>query len=350
MLRRSASRASRILSALSLGGLCLALGATAHAQSPSEITVARQTAKEGLAAYQAGDFDKAIRLFSEAKAVYPSAQILRMWGYSLLARERWEEAEDALQAALESKTGPLPEKDVDDVKQQIGKAEVHLGHLDLKSRVGGAEASLDGKPAVRLPLMAPMRLVEGKHHVEVHADGRTDAASDVTIVGGKTIAITLDPVAKDVVRPVVAALPPPPEPAEKQGSGLFPHQRAIGLAVAGTGVLAGGAALTLALASAHLRKNVESDIALHQAAYPGGCTGSNYTLCSYDTLVINHDADRADSLRDMSRWVGIGAGALGAIGVTLFALSPREESKPGSASARAACTVAASSVSCAGSF
>jgi len=114
--------------------LALALGAAAqvsaplraHAQPPSEqpispqqIQLARQAAAEGLAAYRASEFEKALNLFEQAKVLYPSAQIIRMLGYSLLALERWEPAAEAMEASLESKIGPLSEEDRADVKEQL---------------------------------------------------------------------------------------------------------------------------------------------------------------------------------------------------------------------------------------
>src|SRR4051812_19620806 len=77
----------------------------AFAQSPDEIKIARQTAGDALAAYKTGDFQKALGLFEQAKALYPSAQILRMLGYSHLAMEHWEKTVDALEAALKAPIG-----------------------------------------------------------------------------------------------------------------------------------------------------------------------------------------------------------------------------------------------------
>src|SRR4051812_6601155 len=91
-------RRAALLASLSLAA-ALALAAPAFAQSPEEIKIARQTAGEGFAAYKAGEFEKALGLFETAKALYPSAQILRMSGYSELALERWEKAANTLDAA-----------------------------------------------------------------------------------------------------------------------------------------------------------------------------------------------------------------------------------------------------------
>src|ERR1700678_1961820 len=99
MPRRTGSRAL----CFALAAACaLALAAPAHAQSPEEIKLARQTAGDALGAYNAGEYDKALGLFQQAKALYPSAQILRMIGYSELALEHWLKAVEALEAALDA--------------------------------------------------------------------------------------------------------------------------------------------------------------------------------------------------------------------------------------------------------
>src|SRR5271169_1518059 len=85
------------------GALALAAAAPALAQSPAEINLAKQTAGEGLAAYNANEFDKALNLFNQARKIYPSSQILRMIGYSELALDHWLKTLEALDAALESK-------------------------------------------------------------------------------------------------------------------------------------------------------------------------------------------------------------------------------------------------------
>src|SRR3954470_24751017 len=86
--------------------VALAWSAEARAQSPEEIKIARQTAGEAFTAYKANEFEKALGLFDQARALYPSAQILRMAGYSELALERWEKAAASLEAALASNLSP----------------------------------------------------------------------------------------------------------------------------------------------------------------------------------------------------------------------------------------------------
>jgi hypothetical protein len=221
--------------------------------------------------------------------------------------------------------GPLSDRDRDDVKDQLGKASAHLAMVTVTSKVAGAEVRIDDKPPLKLPLEKPVRLLEGKHTFVVHAEDRVDGTQEVTIPGGKPFELALDPTEKEKAAPPPPPPPPPPKAAPPERRGLFPHQRTVGFVSAGVGVVLGGAALTAALVGAHIRSNVANDIALHDAAYPGGCAGASYRLCSFDAQLVNRDADRADTLRNASVWMGIGAGVLVAGGAALVYFAPAEK-------------------------
>lgn len=288
-----------------------------------EIEAARQTAREGLGAYKSADYAKAVALFEKARAVYPSAQVLRMTGYSHLALQHWQQAVDALEAALGAELGPLSAEDRKEVEDQLGKALAHFGKVAVTTSVKGATLIVDDDPPRELPLAQPIRLLEGGHQLVVRAPGHRDAVEDVVVEGGKELEVSLEPKS--------TAAPPPPPPPKKaapppepgwQGTKLIPAQREIGLAAAGTGLALGGAALVTALAGAHIRSNVEADVATHEQSFGPSCDRGDYRLCAFDRAVINNDADRADALRDSAVWLGISGGALFAIGTTLFLIAP----------------------------
>lgn len=322
--RRPSTLLAAALLALS-AALALAPGAalaqdpaSPHTPSPQEIAIARQTAFEGLTAYQAGEFEKALSLFQQAKAVYPSAQVLRLEGYSLLALEQWEKAADAMDAAIESQIGPLPPADRKDVEEQLAKAMVHLGLVNVSSTVPEAKLSINGGAPLALPLNKPIRMLAGKHKLVVSAPEHDDVLEEVTLEGGgKTLEVTLNPAPKkkDEPPPPPPKLPPPPPPKKP---GWFPMQRPIGFAAAGAGVALGGAALVTGLVSAHIRGNVEEDYGLHKQNFGESCDKGDYRLCVFDRAVINNDADRADGLRDATVGLVVTASVLVAGGVALI--------------------------------
>lgn len=323
------------LASFALGGALMAPSAAsaqdrASAATPQEIAIARQTAGEGLDAYQKSEFEKALALFQQAKAVYPSAQVLRMEGYSLLALEKWEAAAASMEAALESQVGPLPPDDRKDVGEQLAKALAHLATLNVASTVPEAKLSIDDGEPVALPLNKPVRLLEGKHKIMVSAPEHDDVMEELTLEGGKAVERTLDPVPKKKDEPPP---PPPPKPAPPpKKTSWFPMQRPIGFAAAGAGLAVGGAALVTGLAAAQIRGNVESDVAIHKGFYGESCNKGDYRLCVFDRAVINDAADRADALRNATLGLAIGAGVLVAGGVVLIIFAG-DDDKPGAAPA-----------------
>ena len=359
---RTLSPRWRAASAVLIGLAIAAASPAAEGQSPDEIKIARQTALEGLSAYKAKEYVKAIEAFEQARALYPSAQILRMTGYSYLALEKWEKAIDAMEGALDSTIGPLSEADRKDVKDQLKLALAHYGLIGITTKVDGAKLSVDGAEPKPLPLAAPLRLPEGRHTFAVHADGRIDATKDLDVAGGSTVDLVLDPEEK-VEKKAAPPPPPPPKPEPKAPeSKSSPTLRMIGFVGVGLGVAAGAGAVLAAVSGARLRSNVASDIDVHRAHFGEGCERGDFRLCAYDRELINHDADRADGLRNASIGLAIGAAVAGGGGLALILLnppaksatSPRDDARPDAATAprpRLACSFAgAPGLFCAGSF
>lgn len=304
----------------------LAFTTPAAAQSPEEIKIARQTAGEAFTAYKANEFEKALGLFDQARALYPSAQILRMAGYSELALERWEKAAASLEAALASTLAPLDDATKKDVQEQLAKALNHLATVAVSSRVPDTTLKVDDGPALPLPLDRPIRLLEGKHRFTVSAPDHIDATDELKLEGGKLIELPLDPTEK--------AKPPPPPPVviapqlPPPRKGWIPHQKMVGYGVAGAGVAVGATALIVMIQSLQLQGLVKDDVAAHLGHYGERCAKGDPRLCAYDISVTNAEADRADALRGASIGLGIGAGVLIAAGVVLVVAAPKTPAKP----------------------
>jgi len=363
---RPTRRRFALIAALILGGVTTVLPRGAAAQTPEEINIARQTAVDGLQAYQTGEFAKALGLFDQAKALYPSAQILRMVGYSQLALERWMDAAASMEAALASTVAPLSDKDKQEVQTELAKAMAHIGVITIQSDVTGAELAVDGGPFVALPLGQPLRLLEGPHTLMVRAPGHEELTREIVVEGGSKLELPLNPplVPKDEPKP--KPKPKPKPVAVKPAEGWFPGQRVIGFAAAGAGVALGAAALGTALAGAALRGNVESDVELHNQNFGQNCDYGDIRMCKFDRAVINQDADRADALRDASVGLGISAGVLAAAGVVFVIFAPggpaaaatqgsgevqgRSAALDGAPRGPVACGMFAGGVQCAGAF
>ncbi|MEJ7729453.1 MAG: hypothetical protein WKG00_09565 [Polyangiaceae bacterium] len=301
----------------------MAVPTMARAQSPQEIALARETARDGLEAYQAGEYDKALSLFSQARTVYPSAQILRMTGYTLLALGEHLRASEAMETALDSRIGALSEGDRGDVEKQLAQAYARIGRIDVASRFTGAELTVDGGSAQALPLPRPLRLAPGKHLLVRTAPGEAEARREVAVQAGESLSVDLDPPLPAPAKAEPPPAPPPPAPPPPAGRApWFAGQRVAGFVLVGVGVATGAAAAITALAGASLRDDVEEDIARHQEAFGDACQRNDPRQCLFDRAVINQDADRADTVRDTSVWLGVGAGVLAAGGATLLFFYP----------------------------
>ena len=333
-----------------LAAAALALASPAYAQSPEDIKSARQMAQEGLGAYQASNFDKAQELFSRARALYPSAQVIRMLGYSELGLEHWVAAADTLEAALDAKVSPLSKDDRKDVQEQLNKALSHIGTLSVSSRVAGAKLSVDDGDARALPLDKPIRIAEGTHKLLVTAPGRLDATSDVKIEPGKLAEVALDPAEKP--KPTPPAPPPAPPPPKPQRKAL-PYQREVGIGAAGLGAGFGVAALVTVIEAARWRSMADTEVTyLEMHPQSSG---------SFAVQVTNYASDTANQLRNVAVGLGVTAGVLGAAGVTLFFLAPKKKAPPADSAPppvapppaawlSVKCSTAGAGVSCSGAF
>jgi hypothetical protein len=337
----------------------LALAAPAGAQSPEEIKVGRQIATEAFQAYQKNEFDKAVAMFKQARELYPSANVLRLLGYSELGLEHWEAALEALEAALDSKIGPLSKDDRKEVQDQLAKAMAHIGTITVTSKVAGAKLAVDGGEPRALPLAKPLRLLEGQHKLVVTAPEHLDATSDLKVEGGKTIEVALEPAEKPKPKPVVLPPPPPPKPERKE---WVPNQRLVGLGAAGAGVALGVGALITTTQWVHWKSLAKSDQDKHLATYGNRCAMGDPRLCAYDITVTNREADTANHLRNASIGLGVTAGVLAATGVVFVVMAPKKkapappaDSAPPPPAASAGTTVACGlagglGVTCAGAF
>lgn len=306
--------------------LAVSHGAPAFAQSPEEIKAGKQIAIEGLTAYQASQFDKALAHFKQARDLYPSANIIRMLGYSELALEHWELALEALEASMDATVSPLSKDERKEVEAQIEKAMVHIGTINLTSKVKGAKVSVDGGAPRALPLAKPLRLAEGPHKLVVSAPEHLDATSDVKVEPGKTVDLALEPALKPKPKPPPP--PPPPPPPKPERKEWVPHQRLAGMGAAGAGVAFGAAALVTMTQWIHWKSLAQSDYDAHLKAYGKGCVKGDPRLCAYDINVTNREADTANRLRNASLGLGVTAGVLAATGAVFYVMAPKVKAPP----------------------
>lgn len=306
------------------------LSSAAWAAPPPEADqkIGRTHAIAGAAAYREKNFEQALKSFEKAQTLYPSGQVWRMTGYTLMALERWVPAAEALEQSLKAEFKPLMPRDAEHAEDNLSEVLKHTIALTMRSAAAEAKVSIDDGDERPLPL--ELRIREGNHRFVVRAPGHDPLDKSINLEGGKSLTLDLDPNMRAELpaetKKANTAPQPPPEPEEPSEpfnlfGGLFPHQRTIGIAVGGVGVALGAAAIATAANGSSLRSAVDENIAVHKSHYDPQC--SVYpTSCLNDVALINRDGQRAQELQQAGLILGISAAVTLAVGGTFFLLAP----------------------------
>jgi tetratricopeptide (TPR) repeat protein len=346
--------------------VALVLGSTELALAQpldKDQTKGRDLATAGLELYQKEQYAEALTKFKDAEKLYPTAQVLRMQGYTLVALKRYVEAIELLERAVKTEFKPLLPVDAEDTEDQIKEALKRIASLTIRSSVAKATVRVDdGDPR---PLPQALRLAPGAHHFVVEAPNHDpiDLSRDIQV---GTSVLQLDPTAKKVEPPPVA--PPSQDDKDKEKDeargrardlfgGWFPQQRNLGLVLAGAGLAASGTALGLGIYGMNLESAVQTNIDAHRQNYDPACA-QNTALCLADTALINHDAERAAAYRNTAMATGIAGAGLAVLGSLFVVFSPDgpfAPKKPDAAKPKAAeldfgCSFGVMSASCDGRF
>ena len=320
----------------------------ANAQPIDEVK-GKELAGEAMGHYREGEFEQALELFKQAKAIYPAGQVLRMTGYTLVAMERWLEAAEAIEEALVAKYKPLLPRDAEHAEDNLKEALSHIVQVEVVSNVAGATVSVNGGPNEQLP--TKLKLEPGTHTFEVSADEHDSAEAEKDLEAGQKVTIELDPTPLDSgdSEPIV---PPPPKPepepdeADEGGYGWFPGQGAVGLTMGGVGLALGVAGLVTGVYGLNLESAVQENIDAHNQNFDPSCT-QNSELCRNDIALINADGESAASARDTGMALGLAGAGLFTVGLILFLFSDDGPLAPDDGADTA---IACTPFGCAGSF
>ncbi len=304
--------------------LAFALAVAPVSAQPVDEAKGKELASEAMDHYKNGDFDEALELFKQARAIYPTAQVLRMTGYTLIALERWVEAITVIEEALKTEYKPLLPRDAEHAQDNLAEALKHVARVEIVSSVDGARLRIDdGEP---LPLPHRATLEPGSHRFEVSAEGHEPAEEERDLDAGDKVTLELDPTPFASDDPVTPSPKPRPKPKPAEtassgdGYGWFPYQGPIGLGVAGLGLAFGIAGLATGLYGDSLKSAVQENINAHNTHYDAGCN-RHRELCLNDIAMINRDGATAASTIDTGVALGITGAALFSVGAVLFLFS-----------------------------
>lgn len=199
-MRRVALSLSLLLSsvsALAQTAPTTSVTASASVQAAPADAVARADAliAEGVALRtQQRDAD-ALSRFEQAQSLHPTPRGMAQIALAEQALNRWVLAERHLREALAATTDAWISRNTSALRAALSVIESHLGRLEVRTNVPGAELWVSAAREGTLPLEAPLRVPIGQLPIELRSPGYQSATRTVTITPGQLTSetVTLSP-------------------------------------------------------------------------------------------------------------------------------------------------------------
>jgi hypothetical protein len=140
----------------------------------------------GRVLFQDGDYNGAALKFQKAYAASKDARLL--WNVAAAEKNlrHYSKVISALEQYLAEGGDKLTEQDRSDAKQLVETVAAFVGNLEITVDQPDAEIAIDGEPAGKSPLSAPLRLDHGQHVVTVKKPGFEEYSARPNIGGGET--------------------------------------------------------------------------------------------------------------------------------------------------------------------
>ncbi len=335
-------RYTRVAACLSVA-LQLVVSA-AFAQPHSDDTAGTHV-RRGVELRRLGNDEAALAEFQRAQAVEASPRILAQIGLALQALGRWPEAEEATLAALSDDSDAWVEEHRELLRESLAAAQHHLGWMIVDCNVGGAELLINGRPAGKLPLDGPVRVIAGEVVLQVKANGYEPVLRKIDVLEGSRAreAVTLvqsqPPSVTD--RDPASAGPPIRAPLAKAPATVLPldlgnsRRMTVGWVTFGVGgtLAAGGLAAAAISAVYTARYNDDSRCFVWPQTRDQRCGADRGIVETTRVTAIVALATSA---------IAVGAGA--------FLLATTPPRQIGSAKGAVACRLAPGFVGCTGRF
>lgn len=300
-----------------LHSLVVALVATittpVFAEDQATLVTAREVAKEGVDAFDAGRYEEAstklVQAYQVVKvptlAVY-AARSFAQQGKLIKASELYLEASrlppDPSWQKVQREMQQVAEQEREQLLPRIPRLSIVL----QGAAAGEVEVTLDGAVVPETLVTAEQRVDPGLHRV-VGKRGAQKVGKEATLLEGENQSVTLDfGTAATGATPLGSG--PPTGPADS-GSGKANTLRFVGWTAVGVG----GASLAVGTVTGLLAMSKRS------ALLDDGCRD---TKC-YDDQ--RGDVDSYNGLRTVSTWTFIGGAVVAAAGATILLTTPKEQ-------------------------
>jgi hypothetical protein len=163
---------------------------------------------QGITLRESGNDAEALTRFRKAFELSKGARAQAQMGLAEQALGDWVRAELDITAALSASNDPWIHQHEAPLREALTTVREHLGDVEVLGGVTGAELTLDGVSAGKLPLLRPVRGEVGSHTLEVHAPGYYPVNKSVLITpnGTSRVSLTMMPLSE---APSTPASPPP---------------------------------------------------------------------------------------------------------------------------------------------
>lgn len=157
------------------------------APTPAQLEEAKRFFEQGTALRNASQFQAALEAFLKSRALAPRATNTLNAAVCLYELKRFDEAYEYFEDALSKyPDAQLTAAERESAKKTMADIETKVGRLDVSANIDGALV-IDGRSRGKLPLLAPVRVLAGKHVVRVIRDGFSTFEQTVQVGERETV-------------------------------------------------------------------------------------------------------------------------------------------------------------------
>ncbi len=301
---------------------------------------ARDLYNQGREQFGRKQYEQAHASFRAAWALKKHWQIAAMLGHCEVNLSRWRDAAEHLSWAVRVGAMTAGGPELEAFRTSLSEVRPHVGIVDVRTDLAGAEIRVDGSAVGAAPLADPVFVDPGQHVIEARAEGHVPVVATIVGVAGKSAPLMLHfdqattaPGAADAAvtgTPPVATAPagslaPAPTAAPGEDQGVEARTIAIWSGVGLTAIALGlGIGYTLKKSSASDDATTLKATAVSEHGV-GGC--ADPVAAQSGTCLDLRDAiDRRDSAGKIATGAFISAGVLAVGTAAAFVFWPARSS------------------------
>jgi hypothetical protein len=188
--------------------------------------------REGVELRKNGKDHLALPLFQKAYDLERSGRSAGQLGLAEASLGYWMSSERHLIESLSASRNPWVARNEAELRRTLQGVQASIGEVEVTGAPSGAEVTVNGQVAGRLPLARPVRVPEGAVQVAVSAPGHRTGSTSALVEGGKRAKVVLTLERQDTPGPPVARTEPAPgevaAPAEQDEAPASPSRRRAG--------------------------------------------------------------------------------------------------------------------------